>query len=204
MEYGDTRVLYVHSIFQLQEKERGGSNKQNEKDKELLMEQIEGIELTNLERELNEYVRIFKQKYKENLEDSGRKASGNLLGSIVLNIVSFGTTLKVQLNVADYYWYVENGRNGGKFPPMDKIMQWIDDKGIEPYPSSNGVLPTQRQLAFLIGRKIAREGFKGSYDLSSTMDEINAIFKERFEVALQQDFNIYTQSILDDVLKNLM
>jgi hypothetical protein len=44
------------------------------------------------------------------------------------------------------------GRRPGKFPPIDDIKQWIDDKGINPTDISKD------SLAFLIARKIAREG----------------------------------------------
>jgi len=55
-------------------------------------------------------------------------------------------------NEVDYMPYPLTGRNAGKFPPKEAIEQWIVDKGIVPDDISI------ESLAFLIGRKIAKEG----------------------------------------------
>lgn len=169
-----------------------------------MIEGIEGIELTNLERVLNEYCMDFKARYTENLENSGRKATGNLINSVDLKVSSMGTDITVTLNVADYYYYVENGRNAGKWPPRDKISEWITVKNIEPYPDSSGRLPTQQQLAYLIQRKIGTQGFQGTHDLQNTSETMEQLYIQRFENAIQQDFNIYEERILDSVVKNLL
>lgn len=51
-----------------------------------------------------------------------------------------------------YSEYLVNGRGPGKFPPIAAIEKWIEDKGITPVDISVS------SLAFLIARKIAREG----------------------------------------------
>lgn len=51
----------------------------------------------------------------------------------------------------DYIHFQKVGRRPGKFPPIDAILQWITEKGIR------ADIP-ERQLAFLIARKISRQG----------------------------------------------
>lgn len=51
----------------------------------------------------------------------------------------------------DYSYYVEKGRKPGKFPPKQPILDWIEAKGIVADIS-------KESLAFLIQRKIAKEG----------------------------------------------
>ena len=137
-------------------------------------------------------------RYKENLEESGRRATGMLLTSVNTNVVVDGNTYSIDLNLEDWWKYVEEGRGPGKFPPPDKILEWIRVKPILPTPMSNGKLPTEQQLAFLIGRKISNEGFQGSHDLAKTMEEID--YEQIIVDALDTDM----LECVDEVLKLLL
>ena len=62
------------------------------------------------------------------------------------------------IDVPAYWKYIERGRQAGsKMPPIDAIENWIEVKRIVPK-EINGKVPTIRQLAFLISRKISRDG----------------------------------------------
>ncbi len=50
------------------------------------------------------------------------------------------------------------GRRPGAFPNLRDIKQWIADKNIVPRPDSKGRPVSTDTLAYLIGRKIQREG----------------------------------------------
>ncbi len=52
----------------------------------------------------------------------------------------------------NYILTLETGRKPGKMPPTEPIKQWIEQRGIQPPDIS------QDSLAFLIARKIGREG----------------------------------------------
>jgi hypothetical protein len=58
----------------------------------------------------------------------------------------------IDLLTADYILFLIEGRGPGGFPPPGNIEQWIREKGIVP----EGI--TIKQLAYLIGRKIAQLG----------------------------------------------
>lgn len=60
----------------------------------------------------------------------------------------------VKLVTAAHAYYMENGRKAGKQPPRDVIQKWIRDKGIQ----LDGI--NEKQLAYLICRKIGRDGIK--------------------------------------------
>lgn len=143
------------------------------------------IEFKHLEQVLTEYAKELEEKYKLNLESSGRKASGQLLTSINYNIVINSNEYAIDLNLEDYWKYVEEGRGPGKFPPVNKILEWIRIKPVLPHPDNNGKLPTEQQLAFLISRKIADEGFEGSHDLSDTIEEVD--YETKIQDALDMD-----------------
>ena len=143
------------------------------------------IEFKHLTEALAQYAQAIADRYKENLEISGRRATGMLITSVNTNVVVDGNTYSIDLNLEDWWKYVEEGRGPGRFPPVDKILEWLRVKPILPTPMANGKLPTEQQLAFLIGRKIANEGFQGTYDLEHTLQEVD--YEAIIEEALDQD-----------------
>lgn len=143
------------------------------------------IEFKNLEKALKDYADAIRDQYKDNLERDNRRATGNLITSINSKIEVNGNEFEIQLQLADYWYYVENGRGAGGFPPINKILEWIRVKPILPHPDSRGKLPTEKQLAFLIGRKIANEGYEGSNDLGDALNEVD--YDTIIEEALDKD-----------------
>jgi hypothetical protein len=143
------------------------------------------IEFKHLQQALAQYGDAIADRYKVNLEASGRRATGDLISSVNTKVTVNEQSFEIDLELEDYYKYVEQGRAAGKFPPVDKILQWIRVKPILPQPDSRGKLPTENQLAFLIGRKIANEGFQGTYDLEHTLQEVD--YEAIIEEALDQD-----------------
>lgn len=154
---------------------------------------------SNIKSVIKDYMRDFKQAYINNLTEHNRKATGNLINSISITLEVNGYVYDVTMEVADYYYYVDKGRKAGKFPPTNKILEWIKAKPILPRPDKNGKLPTEKQLAFLIGRKIAREGWQGTNDLQLTMDDVNAHYLPLLQEALESDWFEYAIEIKDYV-----
>ena len=82
--------------------------------------------------------------------DLGMKASGQWVDTI--EAITERLSGKI---LAQYYTeYIVDGRKPGKFPPRGVIEKWIIDKGIKPLDDKISI----SSLAFLIARKIAREG----------------------------------------------
>jgi len=96
-----------------------------------------------LDEELNLIVIDLKAKHIQ----LGMKASGRWVESLSVET----SKSKGIIFGEDYTEFLVDGRKPGKFPPIDKIKQWIIDKGIQSDISINS-------LAFLIARKISREG----------------------------------------------
>ena len=143
------------------------------------------IQFIHLQQALAQYGDAIADRYKTNLEASGRRATGNLITSVNTTLTVNELSFTIELQLEDYYKYVEEGRSAGRFPPVSKILEWIKVKPILPTPDRNGKLPTENQLAFLIGRKIANEGFQGTYDLEHTMEEVD--YSTIIEEAMDKD-----------------
>lgn len=81
-------------------------------------------------------------------------SSGNLAESVRYE-VSDGV---LRIYAAHYIFQIENGRRPGKFPPISAIEKWIDEKPITIQPDDKGRILPKKSLAFLIARKISRQG----------------------------------------------
>lgn len=138
--------------------------------------------------------------YRLQLDKDGINASGNLSNNIK-SIVEFNDTrLIISLELEDYWKFVEYGRGPGKMPPIDVIEQWIKIKPVIPEPI-NGRVPDTRQLAFLIARKIGRDGIVGRYPIekikkSDSMKTIIDDVKRELVRQIKQQFSENTLQTL--------
>lgn len=152
----------------------------------------------NLERVLNEYGQAVQDEYKLRLLSDKKTASFNLVDSVRYIYTSNGRKFEISLNLAPYWRYVEYGRKPGKFPPPDKILEWVRIKPLLPRENDNGKLPTEKQLAYLIGRKIAKEGIEAGNQLQDTVDAINHTYLLKIYDAIDKDLAEMAVVIFND------
>lgn len=152
------------------------------------------MEFTNLLNTLEEFSKEFVALYKNKLQRDNKKATGELINSIKGEIVDGGTVFTFQIELADYWKWIENGTKP-HWPPVDAIKKWIVAKPIIPKEVS-GIKPTNDQLAYLIGRKIAKDGTKAGLQLAETIEELNDILVKRVEDALTKDIEKYLEEIM--------
>ena len=131
------------------------------------------MDLTNVERYLDSFGKKVVQDAKANLARAkGSTALGN---SIRFEVVTDAQGFSTRFYMDDYGEYLDKGVSGNKQkqsfedykgttrsspysytskgPPIDIISKWIKKKGIEPKGLGRG-------FAYLISRKIKREGIK--------------------------------------------
>lgn len=120
---------------------------------------------------------ILKREFDSILQDviaayqqSGKAVTGNFADQLQLN----PSTNSIELMGVEYL----EGRAPGQMPPISEIEEWIERKGIRAVESKMSV----SSLAFLIARKIAREGTKDSgidvYSDVITPERIDSILKK--------------------------
>ena len=117
--------------------------------------------------------------YRNKLIDKNINASNILSDSAEVIVEVNGTTLSVSFNLEEYWKFVEYGRRPGKRPPITAIEEWVTLKPIIPDPI-NGKIPSTKQLAFLISRKIGMEGTKAQRPLES------AVYSDSMELLINQ------------------
>lgn len=151
--------------------------------------------LQNFLSTLDEYAEKARSLYKQKLTEKEINASYKLLNSVETTVKRGDDTFTVSINLEDYWIYVENGRGPGKFPPIDKILEWIRVKPVIPYTDSRGRLPTEESLAFLISRKIAEQGTEPRRVLAETITELNNYYLPLLKQSLDNDFNRFYYEI---------
>lgn len=170
---------------------------------------IPNIEWKHLTEVLNRYGQFFIEQARTNLGKNRSNASMTLNDTMKSIVTVVDDHYKVEIELQDYWEYVENGRKPGKFPPVNRIKEWISVKPVRPYPDARGKLPTVDQLAFLIGRKIATEGIDPKPFFKPAKEETQRYFEEALVLAIDEDVSsfienhVLMQGIYEDLFKVL-
>lgn len=151
---------------------------------------------TYLQLVLGQLAEDVKAGYVDQLAKHDRHASGNLMSTVRAEVEVNGTRYAAVLYLQDYWKYVEEGTEP-HWPPRQAILDWIKIKPVIPRPDNRGRIPTPEQLAFLISRKISREGTEGSHDLQTAEDAVVPMWEERLLDALQRDTLEYIRKITE-------
>tara|TARA_R110000744_G_scaffold293864_1_gene404156 strand:- start:187 stop:720 length:534 start_codon:yes stop_codon:yes gene_type:complete len=139
------------------------------------------MDTQNIERYLNSFGKQVVNRAKANL---GKSKGGNtqLAQSIRFEVEPDANGLVVKFYMADYGTFLDKGVSGNKKkqsfknqknqsesspysyttkqPPANILAKWISRKGIKGRDKKTGRFISNMSLAFLIGRKIKRDGIK--------------------------------------------
>lgn len=146
--------------------------------------------------EIQQIADLFANALKDKLADNNSNATGNLSRSI-RSIVKFdGKWLEINVNLQDYWIYVEKGRKAGRRPPISAIKQWVQVKPIVPYTKGKRV-PTTNDLAYLIARSIGNKGIKPKPFFEVTKREFGLV--EKVENILVGEFSRISDDLLLEI-----
>lgn len=154
------------------------------------------MELTELQQVLKDYARDARELYKYQISLGGKNASRKLIDSVNSQVIVNDRGYEVNLTLQHYWKYIESGRKPGKFPPVGALIRWIEVKPIIPKPDANGKLPSPKQLAYLIGRKIEQEGIEPFPALKTTQEELDKIYHKKLSDALGHDVSNYIRKVI--------
>ena len=154
------------------------------------------ITWNHLSQVLNEFADHFIELARQNLDNNNTNASHALYNSFE-KIIEIGEDyFKVSISMEDYGKYVEHGRGPGKFPPPDKIREWIEIKPVQIQPGMNGRIPSIDQLTFLISRKIANEGTEAQPFFEPAKEQAIQDFNDRINKAIEEDVMDYINELV--------
>lgn len=154
--------------------------------------QIDLIEVANV---LSLYKVRFEELLKRKLMDKDSVATGDLIASIHTRVEVNGNTYEVWLDCLKYLKFLNEGTKP-HWMPEEPILRWIQAKKLptREYTGSKE-LPTEKQLGFLIRRKISKEGTLPNFVYTETIEQLNEEFIPKIEQALTNDILNYFSAI---------
>ena len=127
--------------------------------------------------------------YQDELKKFNKIATGELY-DVKAEVNVNGGTYTISLILQDYWKFVEEGRKKGTLPNIGKIQEWIKIKHILPRPLTNGIVPTEKQLTFMIANGIKKNGITAkpakAYALKKNDAHLNKI-KEAVSKSLDKE-----------------
>lgn len=163
------------------------------------------IQFDNLRAVLEEFAQEFKDNYRAQLVAHGRftrDGQDRLIDSIDSSMNTVQAMIRegdgawsVTINLNEYWKYVENDTRP-HWPPLSAIQRWVEIKPVIPRPDDKGRIPSPKSLAFLIGRKISRDGTTGSHDFQTAQETTIERFRARIRVAMIRDVQNYVRQVL--------
>ena len=145
---------------------------------------------------IDEFGRLIVDNYKAELEACGYQ-DGQLYRTLNYSVSTGTGGWVISVSLENYWKYIEAGRRAGaKMPPLDAIEKWINVKQIIPHSmtlkSGKTVIPSVKQLSFLIARKISRDGIRP-----------RPFFKQSFESAKREFLHKIEEAIIADIKESL-
>lgn len=143
------------------------------------MANLENIEITG---DIQRVIEQIANNYKNAIKNANAVATSNMLNFTYypeINGKWFEVVFEMpkSKNGFPYWRVVENGRKGGKMPPLSAIEEWIKIKPVVPRTSGKKV-PSTKQLAFLIARSIGEKGIKPKNLLSNALNESDGLINQ--------------------------
>lgn len=160
------------------------------------------ITITHIER-VTALLDELKEVYRQLLYENRHVVQGNpqrLVDNIGDLVQIHGHSIKIGFTLPQEWKYVENG-SSPHFPPPQAIEDWVKLKPVEKYPLPSGKIPTDEQVAFLIGRKIAREGTEGDHLLEEAI--IRTDFFNRMTRIIQAEIAEHYNKEITKILMTL-
>ena len=150
----------------------------------------------------------YRMKRKVGKNFTNAVASGTLEKSLKYRLQIKGQNINVSIyakgKASKYFLAREDGRKPGKQPPVSAILDWMRIKPIKLRDKESGKFkkPTEalkKQVAFLIARKIGREGIKGWKAFDYAMENIWDEYEAKIFEAFGKDFGANLDNELNDI-----
>ena len=148
----------------------------------------------------------YRMKRKVGRNYTNAVSSGTLEKSLAYRLKIKGKAIDISIyakgKASQYFLARENGRKPGKQPPVDAILDWMRIKPIKLRDKESGKFqkPTEalkKQVAFLIARKIGRDGIKGWKAFDYAFENIWDEYEAKVVAAFGKDFGASLDGLND-------
>lgn len=144
---------------------------------------------------------LITSRLSQGLQENNAIASGSLDESITFRAFNQSNSLGIEIEMLDYWEYVDEGRKAGRMPPVSKIREWLTYPNVREklQQNSDRELSNIDSKAFAIAKKIAEKGTKGT-DFATNVFNSKLVTKEMpalIESALGEDL----EDVLDKAFK---
>ena len=138
---------------------------------------------------LNSFAQTIVNRYREHISEY---ASGKLYKTIDYSITAQNDSYLVTINLEEYWKNISYGRKpGNRMPPVEAIENWIKIRKIIPrpliLPNKKSIIPTVKQLAFIIARSIAKKGIQPRPFMRETIEDTMKDFQSKLTAAVRED-----------------
>lgn len=146
---------------------------------------------------LEELLDRVQQAYKEDQAAKGITTTGRSANTITKTINDYDGDLSGEVTGIGYFHQQRFGRHPGKFPPIQMILDWIHAKGIKPRDAKT----SEKTLAFLFARKIARSGtdiFQGkrpALNIDEKIEDFVGDFKKKVKQDLREQAKVMFKNV---------
>ena len=160
------------------------------------------FKITHIERvtalldELKETYRQLLYQYNAVVAGNPNKLADNIADLVQIE----GNTIKLGFTLPAEWKFVENGTSP-HWPPPQAIEDWVRLKPVQKYQLPNGKEPTDKQVAFLIGRKIATVGTDGKHLLEEAI--IRTDFFNRMTRIIENEMAEHANKEITQILMTL-
>ena len=148
----------------------------------------------------------YRMKRKVGRNYTNAVASGTLEKSLAYRLKIKGKSIDISIyakgKASQYFLARENGRRPGKQPPVSAILEWMRIKPIRLRDKESGKIKKsteslKKQVAFLIARKIGRDGIKGWHAFDYAMENIWDEYEAKLVEAFGKDFGASLDGLND-------
>ena len=182
------------------------------------------MKVKNVERYLNSFGKYIIKQARTNLSKGKKNVSKELYNSLKFDVIKRGGNYSVNFYMLDYGTFVDKGVSGTdqertyrdykgktkvtdfkytkKGPPIDILSKWIKKRGIKPEGTGRGRSKKTGQyisgLAYLISKKIKRDGIKGISFFQRPLELGLKNFGDEVLIGVKEDLidGIKTQKII--------
>jgi len=130
----------------------------------------------NLNAALRQVGGLVVSRLSQGLQESNSNASGELEQSIGFNVFNRRNLIGVNIEMLDYWVYVDEGRRAGRMPPVSKIQEWLTYPNVKTKIAGRDDANLE-SLAYSIAKKIGEKGTKGT-DFATNVFESRLVQRE--------------------------